>query len=251
MINDCAPITLHDIDNIRFWLRIGIFGPYKRRKGLLVRGRDYLRKGGFPFTFLVENFPSGGFHEMREKSDHYLELMDAVVFVLLFRGDNSGVSIELDDFVREERYLSQFSAVALEVDEKGKTPETSLLSKNIAKGQLEKLYFGSTGEFLEALESAADRYAFRSLTRINSSQVEKMRFLQAIRDNATYRERLCDNHQNCASYVCLDRCRPNCRVFHLCYTCVLTAGGHIECARGHKQVFRICPPNVSIPSSFP
>jgi hypothetical protein len=242
---ECAPINPSDINNVRAWMKVGIFGPYRKRKQVLISGRNHLRQNGFIFSFLVENFPGIGFLDPRTKSDYYLKLMDLVFFVFLFRCDLSGVSLELDDFVREERYLSQYAVAMVEIDERGNTPVTSLLSEKVAKGRINRIWFRTPEEFLDGLRNAAHRHAFKLSARINSSSTEKISFLESIKGNPIYYDRLCDNHSNRASYICIQRCRPTCRTFHLCYACVLSSPKGTSCSQRDRPVFKICPPNLS------
>jgi len=245
MLNECIPTDLSNIGNIRTWFRVGLLGPYTKRKRLLTGGRYRLRREGFPFSFLIEDFPDMGFSSMREKSKYYFKSMNLVFFTFAFRCDNSGVAIELDDFVKSKKHPQIQGVAMIEIDRDGRTPVSTLSKENITKGTLTKVHFSTDEEFLSGLSNAAHRCAYGFLKKLGSSLAEKILFLESILNNPVYNNRLCDVHRkNFAAFVCVARCPITCRISHLCYADVLTGTGGTVCQRQKRPVFRICPPSL-------
>jgi len=247
MSADCLPTDLSTIIILRLWYRVGLFGSYGKRKRLLTEGKNRLRKDGFPFTFLIEDFPDAGFSgEIRQKSRYYSKLMNLVFFTFAFGCDNQSVSLELEDFVKEKKN-TQIPAVAMiEIKKNGRLAAHTITRENIEKGQLAIDYFATDEDFSSRLSVNANRCAYGLFKKVKSLASQKIQFLESIQSNPIYADRLCDVHRkNLALYICTERCRPTCRNFHLCSLDVLTSSDGTFCRRGKMDISRICPPDLS------
>lgn len=97
--------------------RIILFGSYypPKEKEFLIKIRDALRNDGYNKTWLVENYPNCKGLGIREKSILCLEYSHINFFIITFEGVGKGVTVELEEIIRNATKLSFKTVVCYEI----------------------------------------------------------------------------------------------------------------------------------------
>jgi hypothetical protein len=200
--------------------RIGLFLPYiTSSMPTWTNLRDVLRENGFSSSFLVRDYSTRGFENDREKSFYFLRNCHVAFFVIEAEVGKGGVISELEEYKREV-YPDKGKTVFLfemcsDAGNKLKEEPSSVITPNLTEDKFYVRRFTNRNELSSMFLGAAKKAFYDAYLKPYS-----------ILDTPRYRLtcQFCEKAES--SYICIDRCRNRCEVYHLCVECLESCRDH-------------------------
>ena len=193
--------------------RIGIFLAYiESAMSLWVDLRNLLRKNGFISSFLVMDYSTSPFKDIREKSFYFLKNCHTIFFVVEADVGKGGVVPELEEYKREVYPKTSERAVLFEkcsnLGIKLKEEPSSVITPNLTEEKFHIRRFLNRKDLIKLFIGAANKIFFD-------------RFLEphTILDLPKYRISCQTCNKNESSYMCVNRCVTDCDIYHICEKC--------------------------------
>jgi hypothetical protein len=196
--------------------------------------RDALRSNGFTSSFLVKDyFTKPRFKNEREKSFHFLRNCHVAFFVVESDVGKGGVVCELEEYKREV-YPKKGKSVFLfekcsDLGNKLREDPSSLIIANLTDEKFHVRRFIHRSELPSLFISAAKQAfydAYLNPFNLLDPPLERLRC------------QFCGKSES--TYMCIERCRPNCKKYHICENCIK------KCGKGADSLYVFPEPTSGI-----
>jgi len=226
-------LTYTSLEDYKKIFRIGIFLAYiESDMSVWEDFRDNLRKNYFTSAFLVKDYLSDSyFKDNRDKSFFFLRDCHVAFFIVEKDVGSGGVVSELEEYKREVYPEKQKKAVLFEHCSfvKGRIVDSpsTVIAPNLTEDKFDVRRFIDRQELFSMSVGVANQLIYKAC-----------KSPYTILDPPTYRLacQICKTKES--RYMCLERCKKNCRIYHICKNCA-NSDKIRSCTQNGKSLYEL------------